>query len=316
MAKIREVPLTPSTHWYQPVTWKELVDAAIPLSSEQLKQGTVPWSGYRKFAIDCLRQALDEWYSARSQERVFYQIEGSKENGLFLDLVRELTLGIYEYSETSEVLAWSVNKEAQIAQLRQKIELYQFGLLLERRLANKQLELDTYDEVWGFKKQVRALESALLKEYKKYSLETMSKLISTLNGMAKGSKRAASLKPSFRPVYTPLEFEHLCAEWMSFLGFTGVSVSKASGDGGVDVFANGAIAQVKFYNVPIGVAPIRELVGASLDYHAKPVFFCSMAYTQAAIDFAERNSVALFTVDIFESTLRASSSEASNLLGG
>lgn len=307
-------PLKPNTSWYTPVKWSDLVQAASEKPDSAIEEGEVPWSNYKAYAISCLHSEIDGWYSKTLSSGKFQQIEGTKENGYFLDFIRELMLGLADYSDTQEVLAWSVQQEKEIEVIEQSTPIIRLLFGGKAKLQERRQALERYDQQWQFKNKFRQLESSLIKEYENYALAILDNLNSALNSRAKFASKRDLLKPKFRPIYTPTEFEHYCSEWMVFLGFREVKVSKASGDGGVDVFARGAVAQVKFYNTPIGVGPIRELLGASLDFASRPIFFSSMSYTQAALDFADRNGVSLFIVDIFESDLKAVSRDAKDLL--
>lgn len=307
--------IKPDIKWYKPVTWEELIEEAQTLGNDQILSGEVPWVNYKNFAIASLQHEIDEWYRKTLKSGAFQQIDGTKDHGLFLDHIRDLMIGLSEYSDTWTVLAWSVGQEKEITQLERGNSLINRLLGRDTKSRKKREDLERYDKLWRYKEKFRGLESSLLKEYETYALSTLETLGNAFSARQKAAKRQETIKPVFRPIYTPMEFEHYCSEWMAYLGFKEVRVSKASGDGGVDIFAKGAVAQVKFYNTPIGVSPVRELLGASLDFGAKPFFFSSMSYTQAAIEFADRNGIALFVVDIFKSELKASSLEAEIALG-
>lgn len=312
---MKHLAIKPDITWYKPVTWEELIEAARPLSENEIQSGEVPWVNYKNFAVASLHHEIDEWYRKTLKSGVFQQIDGTKDHGTLLDHIRDLMIGLSEYSDTWTVLAWSVSQEREITQLEKGNSLMNRLLGRDKKSQKKREDLERYDKLWRYKEKFRGLENSLLKEYEQYALSTLENLANAFGAREKAARRKESSKPVFRPIYTPIEFEHYCSEWMVYLGFREVRVSKASGDGGVDIFANGAVAQVKFYNTPIGVSPVRELLGASLDFGAKPFFFSSMSYTQAAIEFADRNGVALFVVDIFKSEIKASSVEADISLG-
>lgn len=312
---MKYLAVKPDIKWYKPVTWEELIQAAQSLENDEILSGEVPWVNYKNFAIASLHHEIDEWYRKTLKSGVFQQIDGTKDHGLFLDHIRDLMLGLSEYSDTWTVLAWSVSQEKEISQLEIGNPFINRLLGRDTKSRKKREDLERYDKLWRYKEKFKGLENSLLKEYELYALSTLENLSNAFGAREKAAKRKETLKPVFRPIYTPIEFEHFCSEWMVYLGFKEVRVSKASGDGGVDIFAKGAVAQVKFYNTPIGVSPVRELLGASLDFGAKPFFFSSMSYTQAAIEFADRNGVALLVVDIFKSEINASSVEAQIVLG-
>ncbi|GAA1053938.1 restriction endonuclease [Dietzia natronolimnaea] len=98
---------------------------------------------------------------------------------------------------------------------------------------------------------------------------------------------------------TPLQAEHIAAGIMrDHLGFKDARVTTASGDGGVDVVARQAVAQVKHWGSQVGRPAIQQLYGArGVDHAKKMVFFCSGGYSRQAIAYANEVGVALFTFD-------------------
>ncbi|MFJ8864871.1 restriction endonuclease [Streptomyces sp. NPDC102473] len=89
--------------------------------------------------------------------------------------------------------------------------------------------------------------------------------------------------------------ELAAADHMRSLGFTDARVTGAGADGGIDVVARDAVAQVKHYSQPIGVGPIRELRGVA-DSHHHLLFYASGGYTASARQFADERKVALFSI--------------------
>lgn len=98
---------------------------------------------------------------------------------------------------------------------------------------------------------------------------------------------------------TPLEAEYVAAAIMrDHLGFKDAAVTTASGDGGVDVVAKQAVAQVKHWGSQVGRPAIQQLYGArGVDHSKKMVFFCSGGYSRQALAYANEVGVALFTFD-------------------
>lgn len=94
------------------------------------------------------------------------------------------------------------------------------------------------------------------------------------------------------------EAELIAAEHMSRLGFEAVDVTPAGADGGVDVSASGARAQVKFYSSgPIGAPAVQQLVGATAPGHVS-LFYSLSGYTRAAMALATEKDVALFVFSV------------------
>lgn len=85
---------------------------------------------------------------------------------------------------------------------------------------------------------------------------------------------------------------------MRILGFADAEVTSPGSDGGVDVRARGAIAQVKhFTNSPVGAPAVQQLVGAA---RSKPhgLFYALNGFTVSAMRLAEDTDTALFSYSI------------------
>ncbi|MGW0885867.1 restriction endonuclease [Streptomyces sp. NPDC002671] len=98
-----------------------------------------------------------------------------------------------------------------------------------------------------------------------------------------------------RTIRTWQDAELAAVDHMRSLGFTDARETGAGADGGVDVIARDAIAQVKYYSQPIGVGPVRELRGVA-DSHHHLLFYASGGYTTSARQFADEKKVALFSI--------------------
>ncbi|WP_159085007.1 restriction endonuclease [Planctomonas deserti] len=120
----------------------------------------------------------------------------------------------------------------------------------------------------------------------------------------RGRSRVRASRPSPQPYGVSHEgAELLCAGWLSHLGGTNVSITTFSGDGGIDVVSDTAIAQVKNYSGTVGVEEVRAFHGvASVDGRIG-LFFTSGTYTSGATDFANRAQMALFEYDAIAGSL-------------
>ncbi|MET8412046.1 restriction endonuclease [Streptomyces sp. NPDC005195] len=98
-----------------------------------------------------------------------------------------------------------------------------------------------------------------------------------------------------RTIRTWQDAELAAVDHMISLGFTDARVTGAGADGGIDVIARDAIAQVKHYSQPIGVGFVRELRGVA-DSHQHLLFYASGGYTKSAQQFADERRVALFSI--------------------
>jgi hypothetical protein len=128
------------------------------------------------------------------------------------------------------------------------------------------------------------------------------------------SDSAGAPPPVFPKGVSPEEAEHLCAEWMRFLGEADVNVTRVASDGGVDVTSSRCVAQVKNYQGSVGVQDVRQLVGAASVDGRYPVFFTSGHYTRPALEFAEEAGVRLFVYNATNGTLDAANRSAQELL--
>jgi len=72
----------------------------------------------------------------------------------------------------------------------------------------------------------------------------------------------SALVMSGQSVSTWREAEEAAASHMRRMGYAGVKLTTGGADGGVDVRASGAMAQVKFEAKPVGRPALQRLVGA------------------------------------------------------
>lgn len=103
-----------------------------------------------------------------------------------------------------------------------------------------------------------------------------------------------------QPVTSWQRAEQLAADHMRHLGFAHVHLTVSGVDGGIDVLASGAAAQVKDHTRPAGGPDIQRLVGAAHDIPDR--LFYATGYTPAAEQAARTTGVALF---VFERTAGA-----------
>ncbi|MFI6100827.1 restriction endonuclease [Lentzea sp. NPDC051213] len=104
------------------------------------------------------------------------------------------------------------------------------------------------------------------------------------------------LRPPFRQINSWQVAEENAAAWMRHFGYRGVQLTASGADGGVDVCAYGALAQVKFEARQVGRPQLQNLVGArGRDYAAELLFFTGAGYTNTAVVYADDMNIALFT---------------------
>ncbi|MGZ9829505.1 restriction endonuclease [Tsukamurella ocularis] len=100
-------------------------------------------------------------------------------------------------------------------------------------------------------------------------------------------------------ITTPAQAEQNAARRMrEELGFPDARVTQATNDGGIDVQASRAVAQVKWESNQSGRPVLQNLFGARGNaLHKKLLFFNSGGYSRAAIEYADAVDMALFKFD-------------------
>jgi len=109
--------------------------------------------------------------------------------------------------------------------------------------------------------------------------------------------------------FTPIEFEHLCADSLRMNGWS-TRIVAGSGDQGVDIVAtrgtHTAVFQCKYYSKPLGNTPVQEINTGRHFYNAQTAAVVSNApYTNGARAAAQKTGVLLlhfselatFTID-------------------
>lgn len=94
-------------------------------------------------------------------------------------------------------------------------------------------------------------------------------------------------------VFTWQMAEELAAGHMRSIGFADAKRTPEGVDGGIDVIASGAVAQVKSWDAAVGAPEIQRLRGAAHNFD-NALFYSRGGYTLAAKDAAEILRVALF----------------------
>ena len=93
--------------------------------------------------------------------------------------------------------------------------------------------------------------------------------------------------------------ELMAASRLRELGFHDARVTPVGADGGIDVLATGALAQVKMESTLIGRPAIQQLVGAAgRNSEDELIFFSATNFTNHAIAYSDYNVISLFTYDV------------------
>lgn len=94
------------------------------------------------------------------------------------------------------------------------------------------------------------------------------------------------------------DYEHLVATYLKNKGYTGVKVTKGSGDYGVDVIAHKGkkryAVQCKYYTSPVSLGAVQEAVAGKAMYGCNAAMVVTNnTFTKAAKELAEQNDVLL-----------------------
>ncbi len=91
---------------------------------------------------------------------------------------------------------------------------------------------------------------------------------------------------------SPRQAEFHVAELMRLMGAPDAQVTRASGDGGIDVVSRYYVAQVKHVAGAVAIKDVRELNGVRGG--RRPLFFTSGTYSRLSVEFANSVGMALF----------------------
>ncbi|WP_425300255.1 restriction endonuclease [Nocardia farcinica] len=99
-------------------------------------------------------------------------------------------------------------------------------------------------------------------------------------------------------IATPYEAEENAAVQMRSLGFSDARVTASGADGGIDVRASGADAQVKWRAGQVGRPELQRLFGArGKRFELQLFFFAASPYSTHAVSYANEVDMALYTYD-------------------
>lgn len=92
--------------------------------------------------------------------------------------------------------------------------------------------------------------------------------------------------------------ELLAVSWLRHWGYVDARVTTGGADGGLDVVASGAVAQVKFEASHVGRPALQRLVGASAHAIGDRYFFSGAGFSKAAIEYADQMGIILCVYDL------------------
>lgn len=82
------------------------------------------------------------------------------------------------------------------------------------------------------------------------------------------------------------------------MGYTDAALTGGGADGGVDVVAREAVAQVKAEARPSGRPVVQQLAGVAWHENKQPLFFSLGGFSNEAVEWADDAEVALFSFDL------------------
>ena len=110
--------------------------------------------------------------------------------------------------------------------------------------------------------------------------------------------RSAGDAPAPRLIRSFIDAELVAAEWMSFFGYGTATTTPPGADGGIDVLADLAVAQVKMEALPVGRPVVQQLHGVAAVEAKVGVCFALAGYTEEAVSWADRAGLPLFRFDL------------------
>lgn len=85
---------------------------------------------------------------------------------------------------------------------------------------------------------------------------------------------------------------------MRSMGFVDADVTTYGADGGIDVRADGALAQVKWSGAAVTRDELQKLFGArGCSFTQQLLFFAASAYSKPAVEYANRHGIAIFVYE-------------------
>ncbi|MEU2614231.1 restriction endonuclease [Micromonospora sp. NPDC007271] len=113
------------------------------------------------------------------------------------------------------------------------------------------------------------------------------------------SAGSGSEHPAPRQIRTWRDAEHNAAAWMRYWGYRDARANPGGSDGGIDVCASDALAQVKYQAFAVGRPALQLLFGArGHATHKQLIFFTGSDYASTAVAYADEHNIALFVYSL------------------
>lgn len=159
-----------------------------------------------------------------------------------------------------------------------------------------------------------------LMEEARASCDHLQREIEPIKEMELSTNRGRWLYGRTRPAPQPYGVsaqgaEFLVADWLAYLGETGVQQTQYVGDGGVDVFTDNLCVQVKNYEKQtVSSSETRDIFGTATSEGLQACIFTSSKLSGDAAEFAEKNSIIAIHYSATNSSLLALSSSGREFL--
>lgn len=178
-----------------------------------------------------------------------------------------------------------------------------------------------YTRAWEKKESVTEyLETGqkvkAVKEFQRQTGCSLSDATKAVTQLEMSIKRRSSSRPAIetQTLITSIdgmdghEFEYFCADILKKDGFSGVSVTKGSGDQGVDILATkGGVKyaiQCKNYASPLGNTPVQEVSAGKIFYNCHVgVVMTNSTFTPGAKTLAQATGVLLWDRTVLQSMI-------------
>lgn len=170
-----------------------------------------------------------------------------------------------------------------------------------------------YDKGYEFSKTVQSQVGQLIREDESSSRAQRKRFRS-----ARPKVQVLASPPPNPPViiqpYNWKIAEEQMASYLRSVGWKDAVVTGSGSDGGVDIMAEGIVAQVKLHKAKTGSPDIQKIYGVAAAKGVKPVFFSASGYSRNARKFADENAIPCFTYDPVTYEARPDNTAASSML--
>ncbi|MEY4559081.1 MAG: hypothetical protein RLZ82_96 [Actinomycetota bacterium] len=306
----------PDVSIYEPITFEEILESPIGYAGE------VDWSDFKPTIKQRCIDFIGLWVKDIQDDFETSPVLSDEINETLLKNLKQLLVShLSTFAEITDFCAWLSEAYERLEVMQNKRDIAMMAKLFPDSWAQKELKLkidELSKEIEDFENEWEILEK--IYEYEEFLLDTyVNTVVAAQKRIDKYREKKLSIgifgpKPESRQIKNSYDFEHYCRDWLVYLGVRNALVSSKTQDGGADIISDEYVAQVKLYNGPIPVSQIRDLLGTSIDFGKKPIFFASMSYSKGSIEFADRNDIPLIIVDAYNGKITGGNVHGSRLI--